>query len=234
MSCVGALRRIPSRATLALAGIALLFSLSSRAADAAVFDRTGTQGDIASGTLTGVNRVMFMTAQRDQRAPLPPLADRKYVMAALPDLKRKGAHILGYTSRGRAAAWTMNGPTVIRRRAMGLNADTIALAGTGHPGAAARAPSVFRNEARAESVVMTRPVRPPGPARGDRPRLARGWCGARTATAQRSVLAPSHGRNRVWRGRQRGSQATNCRRARRRGDRGTRRLRLKVPRHPLA
>ena len=64
---------------------------------------------------TGVNRVLFMNGVTvTSEAPLPPLTDRDYVMAALPDLNADGrADVLWYhQSSGERLAWNMDGATV--------------------------------------------------------------------------------------------------------------------------
>ena len=118
-------------------------------------------------------------------APLPPLADRDYVMAALPDLNADGrSDILWYhQSSGERLAWNMNGTTVTSTTAMGLNADTDwRIAGTGALGGDTRADVVFRHEALGQNILLDHDGRrpePAGPARRDRPRLARGGRGRR-------------------------------------------------------
>jgi uncharacterized protein (DUF1800 family) len=203
-----ALSRISRRGTFALAGIALLFSLSSRAADAAVFDLNGDgRSDIViRNPSTGVNRVLFMNGVAvTSEAPLPPLADRDYVMAALPDLNADGrSDILWYhQSSGERLAWNMNGTTVASTSAMGLNADTDwRIAGTGALGGDTRSDVVFRHEALGQNILWIMTPTGPNPV-GLPAETDLGWRVAGVADADgdgRSDVYWRHrdGRNRVW------------------------------------
>jgi uncharacterized protein (DUF1800 family) len=203
-----ALSRIPRRGTLALAGFALFFSLSSRAADAAVFDLNGDgKSDIVvRNPSTGVNRVLFMNGVVvTSEAPLPPLADRDYVMAALPDLNADGrSDILWYhQSSGERLAWNMNGTTVTSTTAMGLNADTDwRIAGTGALGGDTRADVMFRHEALGQNILWL--MTPTGPNPVALPaETDLGWRVAGVADANGDGRADVYwrhrdGRNRVW------------------------------------
>jgi uncharacterized protein (DUF1800 family) len=203
-----ALSRIPSQGTLALAGIALLFSLSSRPATAAVFDLNGDgRSDIVvRNPATGVNRVLFMNGVNvTSEAPLPPLADRDYVMAALPDLNADGrADILWYhQSSGERLAWNMSGTTVTSTTAMGLNADTDwRISGTGALGGDTRADVVFRHEALGQNILWIMTASGPTPL-GLPAETDLGWRVAGVADANgdgRGDVYWRHrdGRNRVW------------------------------------
>jgi uncharacterized protein (DUF1800 family) len=203
-----ALSRIPRQGSLALAGIAFLVSFSSRSAQAAVFDLNGDgKSDIViRNPSTGVNRVLFMNGTAvTSEAPLPPLADRDYVMAALPDLNADGrADILWYhQSSGERLAWNMNGTTVTSTSAMGLNADTDwRIAGTGAMGGDTRADVMFRHEALGTHVLWI--MTPTGPSPVGLPaETDLGWRVAGVADANgdgRQDIYWRHrdGRNRVW------------------------------------
>ena len=165
---------------LAAAGITLLAAGSVPAA-AATFDLNGDgRSDIViRNTATGANRVIFMNGtQVTSDAPLPPLTDRDYVMAALADfnLDNRADLLWRHQSSGERFYWAMNGANVSGTVALGQNVDTDwRIAGTGSLGGDARPDVVWRHEATGEHILWVMTASGPSardPAGRDRPGLA--------------------------------------------------------------
>ncbi len=193
---------------LAVAGIAMLAASGARTAAAVVFDLNGDgRSDIVlRNPTTGANRVIFMNGtQVVNDAPLQPLTDRDYVMAALADfnLDNKSDLLWRHQSSGERFYWTMDGANVSGTTALGQNVDTDwRVAGTGAMGGDARTDVVWRHEATGEHVLWIMSASGPTvsvlPAETDL-----GWRIAGVGDANgdgRSDLYWRHrdGRNRIW------------------------------------
>jgi uncharacterized protein (DUF1800 family) len=193
---------------LAIAGITLLAAGAAGPADAAVFDLNadGRSDIVIRNPATGANRVIFMNGtQMVNDAPLPPLADRDFVMAALADfnLDNRADLLWRHQSSGERFYWAMNGANVSGTVALGQNVDTDwRIAGAGALGGDARADVVWRHEATGEHALWIMTASGPTvsqlPAETD---LA--WRIAGIADANGDARADIYwrhrdGRNRIW------------------------------------
>ena len=203
-----ALSLISRASGLALAGITLLAAGAARPAGAAVFDLNGDgRSDIVlRNPSTGANRVLFMNgAQVTNDAPLPPLADRDYVMAALADftLDGKADLLWRHQASGDRFYWTMDGATLTGTVPLGQNVDTDwRIAGSGALGGDARADVIWRHEATGQHVlwVMSAAGQVPStlPAETDLGWRISGIADANGDTWQDIYWRHRDGRNRVW------------------------------------